>query len=267
MAITEVVLSPAGKASLLFPVSGAGANIPLGTPLMRGATGGTNKGVLIPVTATSNAHVVGLLGEKHVYGSSGDALTATLVSWFAQNGQLTSGNVSFPSHPIEWLDTGVVARVEYSLASTVAVASASSTSIVVTSFEDNFDGGFLYVNAGTGIGQLFFVQASSSGTITIPAAPTVALDTTSKLTKIMPYFLDTPVWKINTTTQPTTIDSTAATGTGRAVCLGSFIQKGDGIAQTLDPKAYSGATGLSAITQLVFWSYMNLIDTVFHPVA
>lgn len=267
MAITEVVLSPAGKAALLFPVSGAGSNIPLGTPLMRGATGGTNKGVLIPITATSNAHGVGILTRNHVFAASGDATTATLVSWFAQNGQLTSGNTAFPSHGVEWFDTGVLCRVEYSLASTVAVASASSTSVVVTSFEDNFDGGWIYVNAGTGIGQLFFVQASSSGTITIPATPTTALDTTSKLTKIMPYFLDTPVWKINTTTVPTTLDSTAATGTGRAVCMGSFLQKGDGISQVMDPKAYSGATGLNSISQLVFWSYMQFVDTAWHPVA
>lgn len=266
MAITEVVLSPAGKASLLFPVSGAGSNIPVGTPMMKGATGGTNKGVLIPITATSNAGVIGLLGEKHTFAASGDATTATLVSWFP-NGTLASGATAFPSHPIEWLDTGVIARVEYSLASTVAVVSNTTTTVVVTSFEDNFDGGFIYANAGTGIGQLFFVQASSSGNITIPAAPTTTLDSTTKLTKILPYFLDTPVWKINTTTQPTTIDSTAATGTGRAVCLGSFIQKGDGIAQYLDPKAYSGATGLSAISQLVFWSYMQFVNTAWHPVA
>lgn len=267
MAITEVVLSPGGKMSLLFPVSGAGANIPLGTPLMKGASGGTNFGVAIPVTATSNARAIGLLAEKHVFASSGDATTATLVSWFAQNGQLSTGNVAFPSHPLELLSTAVVMRVEYSLASTVAVVSNTTTTVVVTSFEDNYDGGWIYVNAGTGIGQLFFVKASSSGNITIPATPTTSLDSTSKLTKIMPFFLDTPVWKINTSTVPTILDSTAATGTGRAVCLGSFLQKGDGIAQQLDPKAYSGATGLSSISQLVFWSYMAMVDTCFDPVA
>lgn len=267
MAITEVVLSPAGKFAMLYPVSGAGANIPLGTPLMRGVTAGTNKGVAIPITATSNAHAVGLLAEKHIYAASGDALTATLNSWFAQNGQLASGATAFPSHPLELLNTSVVMRVEYSLASTVAVVSNTTTSVVVTSFEDGYDGGWIYVNAGTGVGQLFFVQASSGGTITIPAAPTTALDSTSKLTKIMPFFLDTPVWKINTSTVPTILDSTAATGTGRAVCLGSFLQKGDGIAQQMDPKAYSGATGLSSISQLVFWSYMAMVDTCFDPIA
>lgn len=267
MAITEVVLSPAGKFSHLFPVSGAGANIPVGTLMMRGATGGTNKGIAIPVTATSNARGIGVLIQKHNYSLSGDALTATLCSWFPQNGTLASGKSEFPSHQIELLSTSVVMRVEYSLASTVAVVSNTTTTVVVTSFEDNFDGGFIYVNAGTGIGQLFFVQASSSGNITIPATPTTALDSTSKLTKIMPYFLDTPVWKINSTTAPTLLDSTAATGTGRAVNLGSFIQKGDGIAQYLDPLAYSGATGLSNISQLTFWSYMAMIDTCFDPVA
>lgn len=267
MAIAGVVLSPAAKQSMLFPVSGAGSDIPLGTPLMKGATGGTNKGVLIPITATSNTRLIGLLAEKHVYSKVGDALTATLNSWFPDGGVLASGNVGFPSHPIELAAPAVIARFDYYLSSTVAVVSNTTTTVVVTSFEDNFDGGFIYVNAGTGIGQLFFVQASSSGNITIPATPTTGLDSTSKLTKILPYFLDTPVWKVNSTTAPTMLDSTAATGTGRAVCLGSFIQKGDGIAHYLDPKSYSGMTGLSAISALNFFSYMAMVDSAFYPVA
>jgi hypothetical protein len=266
MAITEVVLSPAGKFAQLFPVSGAGSNIPRGTLLMRGATGGTNKSVLIPCTASSNAHAVGLLAELHNFSLSGDALTATLNSWYP-NGTLASGKTAFPSHSVELLDTAVVMRVEYFLTSTVAVASYSNGTITITSFEADYDGGFVYANAGTGIGQLGFVASSSSGSCVLTAALTTALDNTTKLTKIMPLFLDTPIWKVNSTTVPTLIDSSAAAGTGRAVNLGNFISKGDGISQYLDPLTYHNAQSLNSISNLVMHSNLALVDSVFHPVA
>lgn len=266
MAITEVVYSPAGKWAELFPVSGAGSNIPKGTLMMRGATAGTNLGVAIPVTATSNTRAIGILAELHNFSASGDATTATLNSWFP-NGTLASGKTQFPSRTIELLDTAVVMRVEYYLSSTVAVASYSAGTITITSFEANYDSGFVYVNAGTGIGQLGFVASSSSGSCVLTSALTTALDSTSKLTKVMPIFYDTPVWKVNTTTVPTLIDSTAAVGTGRAVNLGNFISKGDGLPQRLDPLVYHNAQSLNSITNLVLFSQLALVDAAFHPVA
>lgn len=267
MAITEIVLNSAGNPRLLCPVSGAGANIPLGTPMMKGATGGTNFGVLIPITATSNTRAIGLLTKQHNFAASGDATTATLVSWFAQNGSLASGKTAFPSQEIALFGNNPIMRVEYSLTSTMAVASYSNGTITITSYEANRDSGFVYVNAGTGIGQLGFIASSSSGSCVLTSALTTALDSTSKLTQILPMFYDTPVWKINTATVPTTLDSTAAAGTGRAVNLGNFLQKGDGIAQQIDPLTYHNSQGLSAISQLVFWSYMALVDSAFYPVA
>lgn len=276
MAITHLVNYPDIR-EIGFPVSGAGSNIPVGTLMMKGATGGTNKGVLIPVTSTSNTRSLGLLNGPHNFGSSGDATTATLVQWFPipgfSGGSTLLGNASvsgslgiYPSHAVELFDTATCIKVDYDLTSTVTVVSNTTTTVVVTSFEDNYDGGYIYVNAGTGIGQLFFVQASSSGNITIPATPTVGLDSTSKLTKIQPLFLDTLVWKVNTTTQPTTIDSTAAAGTGRAVCLAQFINL-NGLITRLDPKIYSGRTGLNSLSQLAFSSYLQVVDTALHPVT
>lgn len=273
MASTYVV-NYADMRDLGFPVSGAGSNIPVGTLLMRGATGGTNKGVLIPVTASSNAHGLGVLNGAHNFGASGDATTSTLVQWFPVSAfdgssyllgnKLTGG--PYPSHPVDLFDTMTAVKVDYDLTTTIAVASATTTTVVVTSFEDNYDGGFIYVNAGAGIGQLEFVQASSSGNITIPATPTVALTSSSKLTKIQPLFLDTIVWTVNTTTAPTIIGGTAAAGTGRAVNLANFISL-NGLSTRLDPKIYNNAQGLNNVTGLNFYSYLGLVDTAFHPVA
>lgn len=262
---------------ILFPVSGAGSNIPVGTLLMKGATGGTNKGVLIPVTASSNASGVGILNEPHIYGASGDALTAgsTLTQWFPISAftgggtlfnaaSVTGSNGTYPSHRVELYDSSVVCKVDYDLTTAIAWASGSGTSQVVTSFEDNYDGGFLYTNAGIAIGQLNFVQASSSGTITM-VAPTVQFTTTSRFTKIQPLFLDTLVWTVNTTTNPTIIGGTAAAGTGRAVNLANFINI-NGLSNRLDPKIYNNTVSLNTVSQLGFYSYLNLVDTVFHRI-
>lgn len=265
MAVVEVVHSTS-KREFTFPVSGAGSNIPAGTPLMPGATGGTNKSIAIPITATSNARGIGLLNELHKFSASGDATTATLVDWFYQNAgaQLASTNTSFPSHPVELYDNATIVRMDYSLVSTVAVASASSATLTITSFEANFDGGWVYVNAGTGIGQLLFVASSSSGSCVLTSAATTQLDSTSKLTKVLPIFYETPIFLVNTTTVPTQLDSSAAAGTGRAVCLRSLFQK-NGLEVILNPKSFHNTTGYNSLTQFALYSLLNFQNTAFHP--
>lgn len=273
-AVTSVV-NYAAMRELGFPVSGAGANIPVGTLMMPGASAGTNLGVLIPVTSSSNALVIGCLNGAHNYAASGDALTATLTQWFnipsfdsnsyLLGNKLTGGG-PFPSHPIDLIDTMVAAKVSYSQASTVAVASQSTTTVTVTSAVTGEDSAFLYVNTGTGSGQLMFVTQSNSGSFTVAAAPTVSLDTTSKLTKILPLFVNLVIWKVNTTTFPTLLDSTAGQGSGRASVLANFISI-NGLVSRLDPKIFSNAQALTSVGQLDFYSYLGLVNTSFHPIA
>lgn len=275
MAVTSVV-NYDSKRELLFPVSGVGANIPVGTVMIPGATLGTNNGVLIPCTATSNLHGVGLLNEAHVYGNSGDALMTALIPWYPlagfKGGSTLLGAVQnsqaqyWPSHPVDLFDTAVLVKMSYNLASTMAVASYATTSITITNEITGKDSGFDYINAGTGIGQLAFITVSNSGSDTILVAPTVALDNTSKLTQILPLFYQLPVWKINSTTQPTTIDSTAAVGTGRASIMANFIQK-NGDSFYLDPYTFSNAQGLNLLAQLDFYSFLAMQSTAFHPVS
>jgi hypothetical protein len=266
MAITEVVQSPGGQYALLLPVSGAGSSVPVGTLMMPGATGGTNLSIAIPVTASSNARALGVLIDKHDFSASGDATTATLNSWFP-NGTLATSKTQFPSRNIQLFGTAVIIKVDYDLTSTVAVASYSAGTITITSFEASFDGGFVYCNAGTGIGQLGFVASSSSGSCVLTAALTTALDSTSKLTKILPHLYATPVWKVNSTTVPTRLDSTAAVGTGRAVVLSSSILKNDQIPQRLDPLTYHNMQSLNAQTLLAMNSHLAIQDAAFFPIS
>ncbi len=272
-AVTSVV-QYADMRELAFPVSGAGSNIPVGTMLMPGVTLGTNSGVLIPCTAASNADAIGILNEAHNYAASGDALVATLTQWFALSGfdsnnylfgVKASGGGPFPSHRVDLFDTATLVKVSYSQASTMAVASQATTTVTITNEITGKDSGFLYINAGTGIGQLLFITQSNSGSDTIATAPTVALDNSSKLTQILPLFYNLPVWKVNTTTVSTLLDSTAAIGTGRADIIANFINI-NGLVNRLDPKIYNNAQGLSSVSQLDFFSYVAIQDTGFHPI-
>lgn len=272
-AVTSVV-QYADMRELAFPVSGAGSNIPTGTLLTPGVTLGTNAGVLIPATATSNTDCLGVLNEPHIYSASGDALVATLTQWFPVGsfdsnnylfGAKTTGGGPFPSHRVDLIDTAVLVKVSYSQASTMAVASYSSVTVTITNEVTGKDSGFLYINAGTGIGQLLFIAQSNSGSDTISTAPTVALDSTSKLTQILPLFYSLPVWKVNSTTASTLLDSTAAAGTGRAGIIANFINI-NGLVNRLDPKIYNNAQALNSVSQLDFFSYVAVQNSLFHPI-
>ena len=274
-AVTSVV-NYSDARELAFPVSGAGANIPIGTIMMPGVTLGTNAGVLIPCTAASNADAIGILNAPHNYAASGDAITTTLAQWFEIGGfdsnsyllgNKIAGGGPLPSHKCDLFDTAVLVKVSYSQASTMAVASYSSPTVTITSEITGKDSGFLYINAGTGIGQLAFITISNAGSDTLVSATplTVALDSTSKLTQILPLFYNLPVWLINTTTQSTLLNSTAAVGTGRADIIANFIRI-NGLSNRLDPKIFHNWQGLNLVGSLDFYSYLAMQDTGFHPI-
>lgn len=273
MAITSVI-NNADIRALGFPVSGAGSNIPVGTLMMAGATNGTNKSIAIPVTAASNTLGLGVLIGPHNFAASGDALTQTLTQMFPISGfessQYLQGNKlsggPYPSHAIDLFDTSVVVKISYSLVSTVAVASATTTALTVTGEVAGEDGAFVYVNAGTGIGQLGYIKSSATDTLTLISALTTTLTSSSKLTKILPIFYTTVIWLVNTTTAPTLLDSVAGNGTGRAAVLANFLNL-NGLSTRLDPKIYHNTQSLNTVAGLEFYSYLNLTDTIFHPLA
>lgn len=274
-AVTSVV-NYAAMRELAFPVSGAGSNIPFGTLMAPGASAGVNFGVLIPYGTGANTGAIGVLNSPHNFAASGDATTATLVQWFGVpsfesnsyllGNKLTGTGGPFPSHGLDLFDTMVAVKISYSQVSTVAVASASTTVLTITSETANQDSMFAYVNAGTGLGQLGFMKSTASGSETLTSALTTTLDSTSKLTKILPLFLQTVIWKVNSTTAPTYLDSVAGVGTGRASILANFINL-NGVSSRLDPKVFHNMQNLNLVPQLDFYSYVGILDTSFHPIA
>jgi hypothetical protein len=246
---------------------------------MPGVTAGTNVGVLIPITATSNANVIGLLNEAHNYALSGDALTTTVTQWFPLSGftgaSYLLGNIisptaiAFPSHPVDLIDSTVLTRVSYNLTTTampVASYTAASTTLTITNEITGKDSSFDYINAGPGIGQLAFVTVSNAGSDTIGAAFTTAPTSASYITQVLPMFYRLPIWKINTATVATTLDSTAAVGTGRAIMIANFISLG-GDSFQLDPYVFSNYQKLNTYTGLDLYTYCQLQSSGFHPVS
>lgn len=274
MAICQVAVNPNAKDYKVLPVSGAGSNIAVGALMMPGATSDTNEGVAIPVTASSNLRVLGVLRELHNYAFTGDALQATLTRWFNVGATVGSGYAPgaavtpgspVPSHPIELIDNSILVRVDYATGA-VAIASATSTDWTITSETQGQGGSFAYINAGIGVGQLAFIWKTSSGHMFPVSALTTTLTSASVLTKILRHFYETPIWKVSSATAPTLLDSVAGDGTGRAICLGSYIQRGNQD-DRLDPYTFHNMQSLNALAVLNFYSLLQLQNTAFHPVT
>lgn len=278
------VVNYADMRLLDFPISGAGSNIPIGTPIMPGVTAGTNDGVGIPITASSSADAIGLLAEPHIFANSGDATTSTLVQWFpigsfAGNnsllGTLGAAGLSaqgyLPSHKLDLLDTFVAVKMDYALsdATSFTVTTASSSTVMTTStWAAAYDSGFVYFIAGTAIGQLGFIKSSIASTsATLVSALAVNFVAGDQTVVILPLFATIlPTILVNSTTVAPKIDTNYATGTVTAGNMANFIVQ-NGLINRLDPKIYHKAQNLNKLTQLGFFSYLAFYDTVFHPGA
>ena len=61
------------------------------------------------------------------------------------------------------------------------VSSSTSTIITVAACDDNLDGSWVYLNSGTGAGQLRYVKAADATTLTVNTAFTTTPDSTTDL--------------------------------------------------------------------------------------
>lgn len=247
---------------MLLPVSGAGSDVPAGTLMMPGVTVDVNIGVLIPITATSNARAVGIMSGLHDFSVTGDCTyVTTSVDWFAPYANPERAK------KVQLLDNCTVIKADYDLAATgISVASATSTVITITNYEDEREDAFFYVRAGTGIGQVLFIGASAAGSATLNTASSTTLDSTSRLVSILPFFYETPVWLVHTATVGNKLASTAAVGTGRAVVLSRNMVR-NGLDEQLNNLSHHNLTGLNSLAQLNFYSLMSVINTAWHRIA
>lgn len=208
-------LSGAQQIYMDTPVYGNGAAIKEGALVARGATPGTNQGFAI-LAPTGLAAVLGICGELH-------ALVAAGLDSKQDGTVYTPRKIlvnPFAVMLAEW-DTGVI-----------AVASTSTTTVTITSLEDDIDGGWLLGSDG----QIQYLVASAAGSATSKTATGWTSATTVQ--KITPLFHATTTLS----SDATKLNQAAAAGSGKSRIIQNYI-KAVGIPfQPLDPTKHSGLT-------------------------
>lgn len=245
------------------PVYAGGADIGRNALMKCGATAGTDFGAAVQCTAGANATEVNfrILGRL-----KGNAQDTGLGLDYSVEGETLQAGTAFVKKEIEPISPWRVCRFEISQASADLITctqAVNSTTMTVTSLEDNIDASFFYVVSGTGAGQTNYLTAAASGSCTLKAAFGTDLDTTSKFIKIPRRFHP---W-ISLNTYGSKIQSTAAQGGTRCTILDIFIQKsGGGTLEQLNPTIHDDLTDLDNLTFLKFWADVILCSSVY-PIA
>lgn len=235
----------------LYEIDGATTDVEAGAVVMPGVTDETNRSSLI-VASSGAADAVGILVEKH----ESDATT---------DHDPDAGTIFGASQrEVEEFMPGceVAAEMHDHADSDVDVASATSTVITITSLEDDIDGSWVYVRAGTGVGQLGYIKASASGNFTLKnATGLTTLDSTSKVVILRRKFHQL----VELNTAATKIKSTAAAGALPWRVLRNEV-KYDGLAGwvQLDPTKHHGLLDLDD-KHVQFRQILSPADTLRNP--
>lgn len=125
------------------------------------------------------------------------------------------------------LNNPSIFKIYYDLATgtDLDVASSTSTIITVSAVDDHMDGSWVYINSGTGIGQLRYVKAANGTTLTVNTAFTTTPDSTSDFILIRPVGIQTASMgiRLNSTFNEilSTLDEDA---TSSIIILKNFVQ-------------------------------------------
>ena len=231
------------------PVTGAGSDINKGALLIRGGTPATNNGMAVIGGSLTNASAdaIGILKELHDFSVTGDT---------------NIGGTVFVTHEVAPIVPWRVVRILYDSSTVISATQAvNSTTMTITSLEDNIDAAFWYVTTGTGAGQTNYSTASASGSTTLKAAFTTDLDTTSRLIKILPRFH--PLIGFDTSLRY--LGSGAAAGGTTGMVLESFIERNNRM-ERLDPTAHDALTGLNSLQSIRFWADVAIRDSAVYTI-
>lgn len=227
-----------------IPVYSASA-ISAGAALMRGVTTDVDLGVGIPA-ASGVADFIGVTPDGKA--TSGVYATGTVFN----DVNLVAVNC----------DPSALYEIEYDQTDTVTATSSSGTTVTIGSLEANISGGWLYVVAGTGAGQLRYIVTSTSGSCTTLTAFSPALDNTSTVIKILPQFH----LLAKLISAATKIGTDAAAGSADVCVWDNFIQTSKRTLERLQPGTHSGMSGLSATgVNARFFAHINFRDHVSQP--
>ena len=152
------ILHPASSKSRIVKVAlhGGSGDIVAGALVTMGVTAGDDMGAFI-ISGSAAADAFGILLNLHDISEAGDSTIET--------------GATRVMGEVEMLAPGDLVGIEYDQTDTVALASGSTTTGVVTS-SDEETGCWHYFTAGSGIGQLAYIKSYSTDTATYKSALT-----------------------------------------------------------------------------------------------
>jgi hypothetical protein len=175
---------------------------------------------------------------------------------------LTTGTLYFGSVILN-PDAIYIAEYDKSLTDIDVVSSTSAATTLGTS-DDNMDGGWLYVNSGTGVGQLAFIGAASTTVMTLDttAAWTTTPDSSSDVILIRPPFaLNVDLNSTDYSTIQTDEDCT-----GLVMPLENYIESATIPFGPMRPRQHHMKTGLNN-DGVKFYTDIRFIDNIFNKVV
>ncbi len=231
-----------------LPIFGSGSDILLNAFVKRGPTPATDNGELIKASGTgASPDIIGRLAELHDFSVTGDTLI---------------DGTNFVTHPVHIAHPFRIFRLEYDLSSLISATQAvTTTTMTISSLEDNIDAAFWYVVSGSGLGQTNYSVASATGNTTLKAAFGTNLSTSSRLIKILPRFHQI----ISLNSDGTMIASQAAAGAIKGMVIDTHIKRNGSISQ-MDPTTHAALTSLNNARSVKFYADVAIRDTIPHSV-
>ena len=160
-------------------------------------------------------------------------------------------------------DAIYITQYDPSTSTDVDVVSSTSAAVTIGTADDNLDGGWIYVNSGTGVGQLAFIGAASTTVLTLDTTNAfgVTPDSTSDI------LLLRPAWALNTNLDSTyTMIDSSEQATGLIMTLGNYIESATVPFGPLRPRQHHMKSGLNT-DGVKFYADVRFIDNIFNKVV
>ena|SRR3990167_5709640 len=192
--------------------------------------------------------------------------TANIFAVLAETPATTTTNVGTPTiyqATCQLAENVRIWKAYYDLATgtDLDVTSSTSTILTVGTMDDNLDGSWIYINSGTGAGQLRYVKAANTTTLTVNTAFTTTPDSTSDFILIRNVGIPTGGQILNTTFDMilSALDNTTAQ---KMVILKNFVEGPLGCHELdVTKNGFLETAGLNT-RGIRFFSHIIFIDTL-----
>ena len=165
---------------------------------------------------------------------------------------------------VQMVENRPIWKIYYDLTASTDLSVQSSTSTVITTagHDDNLDGSWVYMNTGTGAGQLRYVKAADTTTLTVNTAFTTTPDSTTDFILIRPQGIPQDGTILNATFDQLLAVLLTATAQ-KTIILKNFVEGPNGV-QELDITNNSGLEMDDLNSRGVrFYSHVIFFDTIF----